>query len=123
MLYNQKLAHGLHNIKQLLYFYSQGACVYRQYVSSPSEQTTHFPISNSTPPSSLSLLFSYGPNPPNINLLSVMAGTQLVQHCGISQSILQSTTNVWRGSGRRSHTFSGIAPWKLLPERPIKPVR
>lgn len=48
-------------------------------------------------------------------------GTQLVQHCGISQSILQSTTNVWRGEGRRSHTSLGIAPTKLLPERPIKP--
>ncbi len=54
-------------------------------------------------------------------VVSVDGGTQLVQHSGMSHSIMQSTTNVWRGLGRRSHNSLGMAPENPFPERPIKP--
>ena len=63
------------------------------------------------------------PIPGIIRLFRFNVGTQLVQHCGIAQSISQSTTKVCRGLGRRSHTFCGMAPSKLFPDRPIKPMR
>ena len=54
-------------------------------------------------------------------VVSVDGGTQLVQHSGMSQSIIQSTTNVCRGLGRRSHKSLAMAPENLFPDRPIKP--
>lgn len=54
-------------------------------------------------------------------VVSIDGGTQLEQHSGMSQSIIQSTTNVCRGLGRRSHNSLAMAPENLFPDRPIKP--
>ena len=54
-------------------------------------------------------------------VVSVDGGTQLVQHSGMSHSIIQSTTNVWRGLGRRPHNSLATDPVNPFPDRPIKP--